>query len=215
MTKNQRFINLDVENLNIIDKNGNRKMTLFNDDNIPPVWMDGKDLLPGHRQNDPISGIMFYNNEGDEAGGLIYGSSKDENGEYESMASLTFDQYKQDQVVQMHYNEQNGDRHYGFSIYDRPNKPLSELLKSSHKIESEQIPKDEKAALMDKLWEGNTARAFMGKTVNGEVAVRLMDSKGNQRIRMVIDENDVPKMEFLDANGEVIYKLPPDTPGSE
>lgn len=33
--------------------------------------MDGKDILPGHRQKDPIAGLMFYNAEGEECGGLI------------------------------------------------------------------------------------------------------------------------------------------------
>ncbi|WP_353892788.1 hypothetical protein PRVXH_002162 [Proteinivorax hydrogeniformans] len=41
------------------------------------------------------------------------------------------------------------------------------------------------------------------------MSVKLSDSKGNERIRMVIDENDIPKLEFLNGNGEVIYSLPP------
>ena len=50
----------------------------------------------------------------------------------------------------------------------------------------------------------------MGKTENGDITVQLMDSKGNQRIRMVVDENDIPKIEFLDSQGNVTYKLPPE-----
>jgi hypothetical protein len=61
--KRQRFENIDVENLNIVDKNGIIRMTLFNSENIPPAMIDGKDILPGHRQDWPISGIMFYNGE--------------------------------------------------------------------------------------------------------------------------------------------------------
>ena len=48
----------------------------------------------------------------------------------------------------------------------------------------------------------------MGKTPDGDVSMKLMDSKGKDRIRMVIDENDEPKMEFLNEHGEVIYRLP-------
>lgn len=50
----------------------------------------------------------------------------------------------------------------------------------------------------------------MGKSENGEVSVQLMDSKGKQRIRMVVDENDEAKMEFLDGKGNVLYRLPPE-----
>lgn len=36
--------------------------------------MDGKDILPGHREDNPMSCLMFYNSEGDGCGGLIYGN---------------------------------------------------------------------------------------------------------------------------------------------
>lgn len=61
MLSKKRYAELDVEKLNIVDGSGKIKMTLFNQDNIPPLIIDGEDILPGHRQNDPISGIMFYN----------------------------------------------------------------------------------------------------------------------------------------------------------
>ncbi|NHM30848.1 hypothetical protein [Neobacillus terrae] len=121
---------------------------------------------------------MFYNGEGDECGGLIFGSWKDEKGNYESTASLTFDQYKQDQVVQMSYTENNGERDYGFSIYDRPAKPLPEIIEKDKELQESSLSREEKDLELDKLWEGNTSRAFMGKNQNGEVIVQLSDSKG-------------------------------------
>ncbi|WP_316569404.1 hypothetical protein [Neobacillus sp. YIM B06451] len=201
---------IDVEQLNIVDENGTVRLRLFNNQNIPPAIMDGEDVLPGHRQNDPIAGLMFYNAEGDEAGGLIFGSERDENGNYTSSASLTFDQYKQDQVVQMHYYGENGNNTYGFSIWDRPNSSLKDQIKRDLEIKNSNIHEDEKQAERDKVWQGHTHRAFMGKTANGDVRVQLSDSKGQPRIRMIVDSNDVPRMEFLDGDGNVIYKLPPE-----
>ncbi|WP_042224678.1 hypothetical protein [Oceanobacillus manasiensis] len=208
--KKETFQEINAERLNIIDSAGKVKLSLFNQDNIPPVLMDGEDILPGHRQKDPISGIMFYNQNEDECGGLIYGNGKDENGNETVSASLTFDQYKQDQVVQMRYVEENEERHYGFSIFDRPSTPLSEQIKESERIrKSDKSIVDQQEKLAE-LFKGNVERAFMGKNKDGEMTVHLNDKKGNQRIRMVIDENDVPKMEFLNAQGEVTYKLPPE-----
>lgn len=63
---------------------------------------------------------------------------------------------------------------------------------------------------MADLFKGNTERAFTGKNNNGDVTVHPNDQNGNQRIRMVIDEQDVPRLEFLNAQGEVTYKLPPE-----
>lgn len=40
--KKVHFENIDVEKLNIVEKDGEIKMTLFNSDNIPPAIMDGK-----------------------------------------------------------------------------------------------------------------------------------------------------------------------------
>lgn len=204
------FKTVNVQNLNVIDNDGKVRMKLFNNDHIPPLIMDGEDILPGHRKNDPIAGIMFYNGEGEECGGIIFGSKKDENGNYESSASLTFDQYKQDQVVQMHYIDENGERNYGFSIYDRPNKSISESIKKACEIHNSDLSAEEKEKELDRVWEGNTPRAFMGKNQKGEVKVQLSDSKGKPRIRMIIDENDIPRMEFLDGEGNITYKLPPE-----
>ncbi|WP_088044476.1 hypothetical protein [Bacillus sp. EAC] len=204
------FKNINVENINIVDKDGTVRMKLFNNDNIPPAIMDGKDFLPGHRQEDPIAGLMFYNGEGDECGGLIFGSKKDEIGNYESYATLTFDQYKQDQVVQMHYIDENGQRNYGFSVYDRPNTPLPELIEKTHSLQNSDLTEEEMDKELEKVWEGNTPRAFMGKNSKGEVTVQLSDSKGKPRIRMVVDENDIPRMEILDGDGKVTYKIPPE-----
>ena len=207
--KKQKFVEIDAERINIVDKNGNLRMALFNSENMPDPLMNGK-AFPNIRQGIPGSGIAFYNNEGDECGGLVFGTTKDENGNYVSSISLTFDQYKQDQVLQLSYYEKNGLRNYGFSIYDRPSKPLSETIEKYLEIQSSMKEGQEKQETISKLFEGHNQRAFLGKSQNGEVSVRLMDSKGKERIRMVIDVNDVPRMEFLNENGEVVYKLPPE-----
>lgn len=204
------FKSIDVQNLNIVDKDGTVRMRLFNNDNIPPLLINGEDLLPGHREKDPIAGLMFYNAEGEECGGLIFGNEKDEHGNVKAGASLTFDQYNQDQVVQMHYEDENGQKHYGFSVYDRPETPLAELLERHNEILSSSLTEEVKNNELNKVWEGNAPRAFMGKNNKGEVSVQLSDSKGKPRIRMVVDDNDVPRMEFLDSEGNVTYKLPPE-----
>jgi hypothetical protein len=153
---------------------------------------------------------MFYNGEGDECGGLIFGSEKNEGGKFKSFASLTFDQYKQDEVVQISYSNENGVMNYGFSVADKSKTPLPVLIDKMQEIK--ESTRDEKAKKKEvaALWEGSTQRAFMGKNERGEVTVQLMDSKGKQRIRMLVDENDIPRMEFLDDRGNVIYKIPPE-----
>lgn len=208
----QKFKSIEAEKINIVDKDGNLRMALFSNGNVPPAILNGVDILPGHRQNDPISGLMFYNGEGDECGGLIYGSEKNENGEYHSGLSLTFDQYKQDQIVQILVDDNNGEQSYGFNIFDRPKSSLPEAIELSMRIQNMEDGLEKQKAL-EELYSGSHQRIFMGKSRNNDVSVRLCDSKGKDRIRMVIDSNDVPRMEFLDDQGKVIYSLPPDKQG--
>jgi hypothetical protein len=50
----------------------------------------------------------------------------------------------------------------------------------------------------------------MGRDQNGDMTISSKDSVGRPLIRMAVYKNDVPRMEFLNANGEVIYKFPPE-----
>lgn len=208
--ENEKFINMDVENLNIVDKNGTVRLSLFNSDNMPPLIFEGEDILPGHRQGSNKAGLMFFNAQGTECGGLIFGSEKnEETGEYSSGLSLTFDQYNHDQLIQMSVIDDNGTQNYGISIFDRPNETIKDTFTKINKM-STMEDECEKSKLLRELKESNARRMFMGKSSDGEVSVKLSDSKGNERIRMVIDKNDVPKLEFLNEKGEVIYSLPPE-----
>lgn len=199
---------IDVERLNIVEKDGTVKMSLFNSENMPPLIFEGEDILPGHRQGENISGIMFYNGEGMECGGLIFGSQKQENGEYESGLSLTFDQYNQDQVVQISVIDVNGEQNYGLSVYDRPQESIKETIARMNKLE-QTVTEEEREELIKAIDKDNHRRMFMGKNSDGDIAVVLNDSEGKARIRMVIDNEDNPKLEFLNSQGEIVYSLPP------
>lgn len=206
--QSKKFKSIDVEKLNIVEKDGTVKMSLFNSQNMPPLIFEGEDILPGHRQDDDHSGIMFYNGDGFECGGLLFGSKELENGEHESALSLTFDQYQQDQVVQMFTVEQNGEQTYGFNFFDRPQETIKETIEKINKI-SQMEDKVEQKKLMKELDNENPRRMFMGKTSKGDLTIQMNDSIGRERIRMGIDKDDNPKIEILNSEGEVIYSLPP------
>ena len=180
---------LNVEKLNIVEEDGRLKMSLFNSKNIPSLIMDNIDLLPGHRENDGISGLMFYNNHGDECGGLIYGSKVKEDGAVSMGMSLTFDKWKQDQVVQMHLQKENEMEQYGISIYDRPNKHFSHTLDTLNEFRSE-TNKDKQTELVEELNKDNQKRIFVGKDFDGETKIALFDKSGKEQIKLAIDVND-------------------------
>jgi len=191
---------LNVEKLNICEPNGEVKMTLFNSQNIPSLILGYEDLLPGHRSKDGISGIMFYNNEGDECGGLIYGSGKDENGKPNMGMSLTFDKFKQDQVVQLHLTKSGDQQMYGFSIYDRPDHSIKESLETLKAFNKEENS-EKKKTLLSKLRENNAQRIFVGSGIDGTPRISLFDKQGKEKIKILVDDNDNP---VLKVNEKVI-----------
>lgn len=180
---------LNVEKLNICEADGTIKLSLFNSNNIPPLLIDGEDLLPGHRQDDGISGLMFYNTEGDECGGLIYGSNIDENGKVSMGMSLTFDQYKQDQVLQLLLAQEGEHRQYGINIFDRPENHIKESLEYLKKYNVEENP-ELKQEYLKKLQENNQKRMFFGKDFDGEPKVIMYDKEGKEKIKISLEEGD-------------------------
>lgn len=56
-------------------------------------------------------------------------------------------------------------------------------------------------------------RLFVGREKTpekNEAKVILADSKGRERVRIVVDSSDFPRVEILDENGKVAYKIPPE-----
>jgi hypothetical protein len=47
-------------------------------------------------------------------------------------------------------------------------------------------------------------RLFLGKTFSKEIGLFIKDKKGKPRIKVYIDDNNIPKIEFLDAKGNII-----------
>ena len=47
-------------------------------------------------------------------------------------------------------------------------------------------------------------RLFLGKTFNKEIGLFIKDKNGNPRIKVYINDNNIPKIEFLDDKGNII-----------
>ena len=198
---------INAEQINIVGKNGIPRLTLFNEDHIPNVLFRGQEILKGHRQQDNIAGMLFFNPDGTEVGGLIYGNDVDQQGNPTAGMSLTFDQFEQDQVLQLLYSKNGDEQQYGIHLYDRPSKTVKqqdEELNLALQIKNE----DEKNKAIKKIYEGSGPRAFIGKR-NNQVAVELFDHSFQPRLKMYIAENGEPHIDFLDEEGNVTYSLPP------
>ena len=94
-----------VGRINVVDANGALRMVISNKDRMHPGMMDGK-MIDRPR---PVAGLLFFNEEGDEVGGLSY-TGREVNGRGRANSRLMFDQFKQDQTVGITYSETDGRR---------------------------------------------------------------------------------------------------------
>jgi O-acetylhomoserine/O-acetylserine sulfhydrylase-like pyridoxal-dependent enzyme len=107
--KKTKFEEIDVEHINLVEKDGKLRLVITNTDRLPDALLNGKII---HRQGAKSPGMIFYNGKGDEAGGLIVDSNT-QGKNYSARAARLFDQYNQDKTAGIVYEDKNGHRMAG------------------------------------------------------------------------------------------------------
>lgn len=201
----QKFDEITVGRMNVVDADGKLRLVISNKDRQHPGMMDGKMIVRPR----PVAGLLFFNEEGDEVGGLTF-SGQEVNGERRANAGLMFDQFKQDQTIGFTYQEGGGRRSAGFMVWDRPDTKLSELvdkLNAARKIEDAAEQKKAIAAIAAAAPPA-PRRLFVGKTPDKAAMISLSDGAGKPRLNLTVDAAGNPRIEFLDEQGKVVARLP-------
>ena len=180
-------------------------MVISNKDRMHPGVMDGKTI----DRPRPYAGIIFFNDQGDESGGITYagqvaGSLRS------ASAGLTFDQLKQDQTIGLSYGEANGQRSAALEVWDRSETPLSQLieeLNSANKL-TDAAARDAAIARARANAPPASRRVFVGKALDRSSQISLSDTNGQARLNIIVDATGNPRIEFLDAKGKVVARLP-------
>jgi len=203
--KPQNLGEITVERINVVDANGTLRLVIANKDRMHPGVMDGK-VMDRPR---PVAGLLFFNDEGDEGGGLtIAGQVRD--GARRASAGLMFDQLKQDQTIGLMYSEGNGQRTAGLQVWDRSDRPLSELIEQLNGANRIADPAEREAAIK-KIRDTTPAgqrRVFVGKTADRSANISLADANGKPRLTLTVDATGSPRIEFLDENGKIVDRMP-------
>ncbi len=71
-----RFKEITAERINIVESNGKLRMVISNQKRQHPGIMDGKVIA----QRDREAGMIFFNTDGDECGGLTFEGNKNGGG---------------------------------------------------------------------------------------------------------------------------------------
>jgi hypothetical protein len=197
---------ITVERINVVDRSGTLRMVISNKDRMHPGVMDGITI----ERPRPVAGMLFFNDEGDEVGGLTYTGRLDGT-RREASGSLTFDQLKQDQTIGFRYSESAGRRTAALEVWDRSDAPLSDLIRRLN--EANRIPDEAErtAAVQKARREAPPAprRIFVGKNADRAAVVSLADADGKPRLNLIVDATGESRIEFLGADGRVVNRIPP------
>ena len=202
--KIEKFDELVVKKITVVGENNLPRMVLSNETRQHPGRMNGKEWAKRERP----SGIIFFNNDGDECGGIVY-QTKEKDGKIISGMSFTMDNYKDDQVIQIMNDEYyaNGKSFIerGISINQFPDG--SNIDVRNAKLEALKSISDEKERrlkireLMQK--EGSVNRLFIGKTKGNSSGLFLSGPDGKPKMMIYVDEKGYPKIQTFNDNGEM------------
>ena len=214
LLRRQAFLVVEAERIEIRERDGTLKAALSN----------AAGFTEGQRSQAPegarISGLMFYNEEGREAGGLVY-LGKSIPGGQDAEAALTFDQFRQDQNVYLHHEEHRdaqGTRiSDGLSINSRPD---WSVVKEEYRTyeDTQKLPQGQQDdATLKALQAGkvSTGRLFIGVKRGisrgqpyDDGGVFIKNKWGRPVIKLYVDNDNRPHLEFYDPLGKsLVYEL--------
>ncbi len=201
-TKERNFKEINVERINIIESNGDLKLVISNSKRQHQGIINGKPLPKRERQ----AGLIFFNSAGDECGGLVYDGNDKEAG-----LVLSVDKYRDDQVMQLRYieNTEKDARTYGMQFWDYPKEDgFQERNQAFENLKKIEDNKEKRAAYLKMKQDGLLPedRMFVGKKMNKDVGLFINDNKGRPRIKIYIDNNNNPKIELLNEEGDILVK---------
>ena len=207
--KKTKFEQIDVERINVVEKDGKLRLVISNRDRSPGPIAYGK---PFGYAGGSRPGMIFFNDEGSENGGLTFDGKRQPNGKYSSTVHMSFDQYNEDQVIVLQYADENGHQRKGLQISDRADVPILEVVKLQDSIQK-MAAGPEKDAAMKRFMEPRPGeplfaqRAYVGRDPSKTALVLLSDKMGHPRLRLSVDSLGKASLDFMDADGKVIRSI--------
>ena len=197
--------------INIVEPDGKIRMVLTNESNAPGYYLKNKEYSHDTRHS---AGLLFFDDEGTEDGGLIYYLTKDAHGNVTgSNVHLSFDKYMQDQMFTIEAGSEDHKDYSFLNIQDRGNYPVTDAIAANQRISK--LPKEQQGAEWKKFMATHPddhVRIVLGRVADGSAVLRLKDKEEHDRIILRVAPDGSPQLQMLDASGKVLSELPPTAP---
>jgi hypothetical protein len=212
--ENQQFGTIDVERINIVESDGTVKMIITNVEQFPNGETKINDIMT-NKNRKKRSGMLYFNEDGLECGGLIYDGAKNENG-HNSGLSLTYDRYDGDQVMQLlTTDEERGDERRVSSALmfsDRTANVSREehdkIMAEIDSIKDKKLRRKKYREYADQGLIGGTPRIMLGKTGSQNNGLFLFGDNGKTKAMFYVDKSNNVKLEVYDDQGNVTNSWP-------
>jgi hypothetical protein len=205
----EKFTEIDVERINVVEPDGKYRLVISNRPrSIGPIYKGKPFGYPGGGR----PGLIFFNDEGTENGGLTFTGKREANGTASASTHMSFDQFNSDQVLNLDYGEEGGKRVIGVSVNDRADVDIFDWVAQRDSIMKMKDSVARAAAMRQLAAPKNgvpmvAQRMFVGRDPARNAVLNLSDPNGKPRLRLTVDSLGTARIEFLDGAGKVTQTI--------
>ncbi|MDN3545323.1 MAG: hypothetical protein ACK4S6_11030 [Roseateles asaccharophilus] len=204
-----QFDEINVGRINIREPDGTLRMVISNRGQFPGApWRGGEKPRPDRKD---FAGMLFVNDEGTESGGLIQKGVIGRDGKPDSGLSLSFDRFRQDQVIQILHAEQGGQTLSQLAINDEPDSLGPDAMERTARFNAldKLDPAARRRAIEEMGREGllPANRVRLGTTPAKASTLALSDAQGRQRLVLTVTPEGKPSIQFLDEQGKPVRSI--------
>src|SRR5690606_33717998 len=151
-TRSAKFDTIDVQRINLREPDGTLRMVVSNKAAFPGAIFGDRE----YRHPREAAGMIFFNDEGMENGGLIFGGARGKDGEPDSGGHLSFDPYDRDQALSLSQIESGGVVRAGLQVNDTGSRSIEDLFRGMARIDA--LPEAQREAARKALFEEDQAQ---------------------------------------------------------
>jgi hypothetical protein len=200
------FDEIDVKRINVREEDGTLRLVISNTQRFPGIIVKGKEQPHPSRRT---AGLLFFNEEGTENGGLTFDGSK-RDGKVSSIGHLSFDRYEQDQVIQITQSEDQNSRFAALIMTDRPDQPMD--FAGMAKVTALPAGAERDKAMQDLIAAGtfgSKTRVQVGRWRDRSSGLVLHDAAGKPRLQLEVTAEGAAAIKFLDEAGKIVRTVTP------
>ncbi|MDQ6941389.1 MAG: hypothetical protein M3169_02620 [Candidatus Eremiobacteraeota bacterium] len=196
-----------VHRINVVDANGTLRLAIFNKDTEPDVIVNGQTLKG--RKGPPKAGLMFYNDRGDEQGGIGYSGAM-ENGRVHQGGLISFDPWEQNDNVDLYFSQDGKNVEEALVFSQTDPRPITYFLPRYKRAMKLPAGPAREAALKQLRDDGMAQRSRLFAGVGGDdhSKIVLSDHLGRPRLQLQVTPAGSASLQVLDENGNATATFP-------